>query len=299
MSNLFHTLVWLMFALAFWMANVILHLDFSNWLTTRVETSAGIIIPLNYKFQAAVAVSIILSLILCRQFRNGENHKLTMLYWTIWLLSSYLITRYLITTNLELIHFLQYGVLSYLFALVIDQNRTRWPLATLILVTLAFGIIDELNQYFFLTPANSAHMDFNDFFLNLQGAAGGLLFFYGFRFQGGDQVRRTTYWILSVISLYLACALGIVILIANGTLIYMPDHSVPPGGIETVGGLLKVYLQREPNLLGSWNTSFSGGQYYVLGAIEGISLLVMATAIYSSYGYFSLTLRPKPETSGK
>jgi hypothetical protein len=253
---------------------------------------------LSYRTEAASGIVVVLTLILGKQFYQGENHRLTMLYWAIWLIFACAITINLVTTNIELIHFLQYGTLSYLLALAIDPERRKWPLITLMLLTLALGVIDELNQYFFLTPGNSAHIDFNDFLLNLQGAAGGMLIFYGFRFPHDRLASNEAHWkyepwFLGVSVLYLASAVIILTLLWSETLVYAPSHTIPPGGIEYSEGLLRVYLQREPGLLGSWNTSFSGGQYYVLSAAEGFFFLVTATIIYSSYGLLSYKLSLK------
>jgi VanZ family protein len=288
------TVAWLTIALSFWIANVVLHLDFSNWLTVQYQTSSGVVMPLNYKTEATVSTLIILVSLLCWQGYKGTNQKLTLMYWSIWIFISYAIMSFLITTNVELIHFLQYGALYYLLAIAIDSNRATWPLVTLMLITLAFGIVDELNQYFFLTPSNSVHMDFNDFMLNLQGAAGGMLFFYGFKLPNHQRKSRPGRLLTSVICFYAMCAIATVIFMWKGTLVYMPDHSVPPGGVEYAGDSIRVYLQREPNLLGNWNTSFSGGQYYIMSALEGISLLIIMICFYGGYGYLSQQLKPKP-----
>jgi hypothetical protein len=283
---------WLTLALLFWIANVVLHLDFSNWLTVQYQTSSGVVTPLNFKTEATISTLIVIVTILCWQGYKGTNHKLTLIYWSIWLIISYLIVNFLITTNVELIHFLQYGALFYLLAKAIDNDHAAWPLITLMLITLALGIIDELNQYFFLTPSNSIHMDFNDFMLNLQGAAGGLLFYYGFRFPDLRYESRAGWPLISVICFYAMCAIATMTFIWNGTLLYMPDHSVPPGGIEYAGDSIRVYLQREPDLLGNWNTSFSGGQYYIMSAAEGVSLLILMTCLYGSYAFLSKIFKP-------
>ena len=288
------TVAWLTIALSFWVANVVLHLDFSNWLTAQYQTSSGVVMPLNYKTEATVSTLVILVSLLCWQGYKGTNQKLTLMFWSIWIFISYAIMSFLITTNVELIHFLQYGALYYLLAIAIDGDRATWPLVTLMLITLAFGIVDELNQYFFLTPSNSVHMDFNDFMLNLQGAAGGMLFFYGFKLPDHQRKSRHGRLLTSVICFYAICAIATVIFMWKGTLVYMPDHSVPPGGVEYAGDSIRVYLQREPNLLGSWNTSFSGGQYYIMSAVEGISLLILMICFYGGYGYLSQQHKPKP-----
>lgn len=280
-------------ALGFWLVNLSLHLKFSNWIAASVDTPFGTLIPLDYLNEVTAGVLLLgLGLLVWRTL-SGANRVVTLLYWLLWLAAASACSAWLITTRVEIIHFLQYGILAWLVARALDPGRTRWLPGAVIGATVLLGIVDECNQYFFLTPNNSSYMDFNDFLLNQLGAAAGVLAFYGFErppSRLGFAWLDLHAWLLGVC---LALALGVGMLFATGTLYYTPDASIPPGGRKSVDEKLQIYLQREAGLLGSWQESFSGGQYYVLGGGSGTALLLLSTLCFAAFRPVSIRLRPK------
>ncbi len=167
----------------------------------------------------------------------------------------------------------------------LDPQRNYWPLISLLFITVGLGIIDELNQYFFLTPGNSTYVDFNDFVLNQIGALGGVFAYYAGLQR--SEVTETNKLIALVSRLTLAAyglfGLAILLLVSIGRLDHSPEISVPAGGIQMIDGRWTIFLEREPGLLESWQTSFGGDQYYVLGIFGGLIVMVLLTLFVFAY----------------
>lgn len=76
----------------------------------------------------------------------------------------------LIIINIEIIHFIQYGVLA---CIIFPLFRSFFP--TLLAIVI-LGAIDEGYQYYFLSPDRTNYYDFNDVILNQLGGAMGLIY---------------------------------------------------------------------------------------------------------------------------
>ncbi|MEQ8954002.1 MAG: VanZ family protein, partial [Gammaproteobacteria bacterium] len=169
---------WLAVTFLFWLGNVVLHLEFSNWLVRPYSTPLGEFIPRDLSVHAAVISALLTAALLWKRIARGEArlaHGITWVLWSITAASAFLL---LMTTPIEAIHYLQYGILAFLLASALDPDKQQWPLTTLLFITVGLGIIDELNQYFLLTPGNSTYIDFNDFVLNMLGEQAGLFAYY-------------------------------------------------------------------------------------------------------------------------
>ena len=280
---------WLLLASTFWIANLSLHLAFSNWLVLTIDTPFGNFVPRDYTRLLSFLILGLFVLYQIYRAVSGTNRLVTTLYWALWSLAALGSVTWLVTTDIEVIHFLQYGMLAWIIARAVDPQREHWYTGEVILLTLLLGIIDEANQYFFLTRDNSSYLDFNDFLLNQLGAVAGILTYYGFRLAPNTMVLPWQNLHRILASCCLLPGAGIAIGIVTGKLRYSPDMQVPPGGLlQSTDGWL-IFLQRQPGLLGSWQESFSGGSYYVLGAPEGLALLGLALVLFA--GFRSVSVR--------
>ncbi len=277
-----HSLVWLLIALAAWLLNAVLHLEFSNWIIISYDTPFGPFIPRDHTTSIAIVTCLLLAGLLASQWLHGFRRCLALCAWGITFAAMAASMTLVTTTNVEMIHFLQYGLLASLLAQAFDHKREYWPLLTLMFLVTFLGILDELNQYFYLTPNNSAYIDFNDFVLNQIGACAGLLAWYGFRQApatnpcwGGLQN--------STLGAYSFLCLVTLVLWLTGHLRYSPQGSVPSGGIDMIDGSPVIFLQREPGLLSSSIPTFTTGEYYVMGALEGFLVMLVIAVLLAGF----------------
>jgi hypothetical protein len=277
-----HTLSWLLVALVFWALNVTLHLEFSSWIVIRYQTPLGVFVPLAHTRTIAVIVCLLVATLLCWQCYRGEKRLLALCSWGIAFAAMVACMFLVTTTTVEMIHYLQYGLLAFMLALAFDHQREHWPLLTLMSMVTFLGIIDELNQYFWLTQNNSTYIDFNDFVLNQVGACAGLLAWYGFRTAPANKI----YWgALQWVTVSGYALLGVVCLLLGlaGRLRYTPEQNVPPGGIDLIEGNWVIFFQREPGLLSSSQPTFSTGEYFVMGAAEGVLVMLVITCLVHAF----------------
>lgn len=261
---------WLTLALLFWLLNVALHLEFSNWLTLRIPSPFGEFMPRDLAEEALLLLLAALLAGLVNRHVRSARPALTSLAWVLLLALMGAAALLLMTTRIEIIHFPQYAALAWLLARALDSRREHWPLLSLALLGFWLGVVDELNQYFFLTPSNNTYMDFNDFVLNLIGILAGLLFYYGYRREGPTPAPSAHRRRLRVLvgGLWAMSVLLVIALALAGRLIYSPGAMVEPGGIVLIDGVRVIALQREPGLLSTWLTGFTNPRYYVMGALE-------------------------------
>ncbi len=277
-------MLWFLAAMVFWLLNVALHLEFSNWIGASYASPFGSLRPVDYTIPIAVLTASLWLARLLVLARRSPRPALAALAWGLWLLVAFASMSNITTTPVEMIHFLQYAILAYLLARCLDPGHARWPLATLLALTFWLGVVDEVNQYMLLTPSNSSYLDFNDFLLNLIGAQAGLLAYYGFHERMPTGAEGSRFWQILAGGLYGLSALLLVIAAALGRLVYAPQTAIPPGGIGVEDGVSRLYLQREPGLLSSWQPSFAGEPYYVCGWWEFLIAAVLLTALTIGFG---------------
>lgn len=280
-------IIWLAIAVVFWVANVTLHLEFSNWLVRPYNSPFGEFVPRDFSTLVAVVCNLALITWLSSRIRIGDSRHTHSITWALWFATALIAFSFIMTTTIEAIHYLQYGILAWLLARAIDPKRQDWPLLTLLSITVGLGIIDELNQYFLLTPGNSTYIDFNDFVLNLIGAQAGLFAYYsGLQYTGGVRFSGPKSVVAKItLTCYAIFGLVVLVLVMLGRLSHTPPVSVPAGGMLHTGGTWTIFLEREAGLLESWQTSFDGGQYYVLGVVGGISTMIILTVLTQCFKY--------------
>ena len=104
--------------------------------------------------------------------------------------------RWLLVTNIELIHFPQFALLAVLFLAAGFEAKTAWLLATLA------GFADETYQHHVLYRNNpNTYFDINDIVLNTIGAAWGTCLFGATKLRAqGATVDRDKAWMVAALA---------------------------------------------------------------------------------------------------
>lgn len=270
----------------YFVATVFLHLKVSKFLIEPFPLFSKRVVLLDYFGPIAFVILAFLVAMVLKQFYRGERRLITCAYWFLLILTMVGADRYLLFKNIEYIHYPQYAVLAFLLGKCMDPERDRFFVGRILFWATFLGIIDEMIQYFYLCASYGDYLDFNDFFLNLQGAFAGVLVYYGFRsIPPKTQGRAGPFLWIPEALLIMVCAGAIVFLSFTGRLHISAPHPIPPGGIGHAEGRRVVYLERKPGLFGSWNKGVHrGGNYYVLRPKEGMILLSLTGVIFASFG---------------
>ena len=219
---------------------------------------------------------------------QGRESVRYLAAWFVTIALMYVVDRFLIVNNIERIHFPQYAVLAMLLALSLKQG-------TLIFVVSAFaGMIDEFQQYV-LKPSHTNYLDFNDFVLNILGAALGVLIVLSlFR---RDSTSLTSYEdsfrrVFRRVVLGVASAIGLAILAGRLTLYAdVPKHSRHV--VDLVEGKWQFILsfQKDDKF---WVIADNGKQFHAMTVFEGVVVVTFFMVCY----WFAIRWldRAKPKT---
>jgi VanZ family protein len=278
-------------ALSFWLLGTIFHLRFSHWLATPIQSATGSITPKEITpwFFALSIISITGFIVF--QFRRGNHKYASLLSWIIALGIISLINQTLLTTPLENIHYIQYGIISWLLFSALGSERRTSSFLSIFLLTTFLGIVDEANQYINLAKDYGNYLDFNDFLLNQLGAATGLFIHYGSKHDDTSLLKSKSPLIITVSSIYAVIFLLAGILVSSGAIQFKATELIPSGGFLSLDKKLRFHLERQPEQLGYWHQSFSGGEYYVLSPWEWLLCFCLGSVIF--YYLTKMNLRGK------
>jgi hypothetical protein len=271
-------------SIIYWLAVVTQHLTVTNILIANINTPWGKFIPRDFTIQAGLIVSVLLVLFITYQAIKGTRRIVSIFYWLLLIAAILIVFRFLICAPIEIIHFPQYAVLSILFAKAIDPGREKIPIAPILFWTTLLGILDETNQYFYLTRNYTQYYDFNDFFLNELGASIGLLLFYGFTKIDRKNIKLSD--IVKSISFKTMSAIIIVFLflMIAGIIKISPDSKIDYTLVFN-NGFIKIYLEGAPGIYGNWQERDLGGFAYTLDPLKGTLLLITFGYVISLYRY--------------
>jgi len=284
---------WLFLGLYF-LAVSSLHLQVSFLLISPV----GSIVPAEHGTFGSVILLLILVSVIVSQAVRGTERARTFIFWGLWLGTVVFSEYFFVLKRLEYIHYPQYAFLAILLGLCLDPSRKKFPIGRILFWTTLLGIADEINQYFFLCSIYGDYLDFNDFFLNLQGAMAGILLYYGFRRipepssrerdKGNSRTRgRGIKRIflgpegVTVLSVLVVC----IVFAMSGRLQIRTNVEIPPGGIGEINGKKVFFLERKPGKMDNWNQEVMNREYYVLGPAKGLILLMATGFVFFAYGW--------------
>lgn len=195
--------------------------------------------------------------------------------------------RILIVNNIERIHYPQYAVLAILLRLSLSSDL-------LVLAASSFaGVVDEFLQYV-VNPVRTNYLDFNDFVLNILGAALGLVIYSAAIKEGKLPISSYEKNFRIVFKMALGLVFGIVALaVVSGHVISYAEKRDPPEVFIDRGGKSLFVLSFEEHSE-FWTTAVHGKRFHVLSPLEGI---VTMTVLLSGYSYvFTWLKRAKQKT---
>ena len=273
---------WWALALTYYAIGCLMHLRFSIWLVSQRSTWFGNMAYADLVPGLAITAATVLVFWLIFRLQGSPRPGLTLGYWLLWVAALVLIDRYLTYSTNEYAHYPQYAMLAWLLARAMDPQRTRWYVGRVLCWTTLLGMGDELLQYLWITTSYSEYLDFNDFLTNLVAAAAGMLLYYGpvATTPGTAKRRKPGVEWLAVIFIAVLVLIGF----QSGSMATSPPGPVPPGGIaQLADGSRRLYLQRAPELYGSWASGPRHGRYFVLPPMPALLIMALAGLAFSSY----------------
>lgn len=198
---------------------------------------------------------------------NSHLRRQIFFYGTVTVLCSILCFKLLIVINIEVVHFVQYGIMAILmFPLVRRYGET------VLWVTLA-GAFDEAWQYFYLAPVKSNYYDFNDVIINLLGSVYGLLLVRSLQ-PSFALPRRLHFWRSPVFYVLLTLTGMIALSLWRGWI----HLNAPASGDGALWSLIRVPQN------GFWTTVHPQVTFHVVQPLEGLAVIGLLWLFYSGLG---------------
>ncbi len=198
---------------------------------------------------------------------NGDKQKVLFAYLIISLIFILISVNVLMVINIEIIHFLQYAILSVLL-----YPCLRSVELTLITGTL-LAILDELYQYVYLLPDNP-YYDLNDVAFDVIGIGLGLIIIKSLDLGYESPNRKKGVYILTFLISFLA--FSVLSYLFKIVSLYPNEEYA-------------ASLVREVNM-DFWYHLPPGVDFHVFQPVEGIIIIMMLIAFY-----FGLALLPKTQ----
>jgi hypothetical protein len=249
----------------------------SDFVTSYFKTPWGVIVPRDYSIQFGMGTLSLMAVYFIIRLIWGGRKIHTMVCFTSVIAVMVLSFRILIFEPVEIIHFPQYAIVAFLLAAALEKNNEGYLISTILIMVTLMGIVDEINQYFYLTRQYTKYLDWNDFFLNEVGASLGLTFYYGFRIFEKDDVSVIKAVRNANVKLILFSILLPLFLYFIGIIKLAPAVEADSGFVFSKDGI-NIYLQRIAGFYESWKPGDRGWMVYTLSPLNG-TLLMLA------YGY--------------
>ena len=262
-------------AMAFWLANALLHRQVSDLLDGRWDTPFGTIAAVHGATYALYAATPLFAAWLVVRIAAGGQKLLAAAAWCLLAGAIALCHFTLVTIAVEAVHYPQYALIALAFAYVLDPKRQKRLVLEPLLIVAVLSAGDEALQYLYLMDGQS-YFDFNDLLLNQLGILAGLLFYYGFPRQR-LATRSARPLLKALLTGYAIAAIAVAAATASGILIAKPDAAFAGSALATDEGL-RIYLQLERAAHAAWMNSRSGGVYYVLGALGWLASFLATLA---------------------
>jgi hypothetical protein len=167
--------------------------------------------------------------------------------------------RYLMTYNIEAIHFVEYMLVALLLLPVLRSYGE-----TVFWVTI-LGLLDELFQYFFLVPTFD-YFDFNDNVLNLLGAGTGAVLVFILN-PGVVEIKSFRWYRSPAIITGLGMILLFILFMSTGIMTLNPVGETGTNWFSLNRGTMP-----EGEF---WNEAYPGRWFHILQPWEGMGLIYM------------------------
>ncbi len=271
------------FTAAYIIGGMLLHVEVSYLVVGKYPEVTGEFVPREYSVEFSIFVLMLIAVYFFAAVRKGRRLKATLIYWTIYAVVLVIFYLYISLHQVEIIHLIQYSGAAILLGYSLDPGRKKFLFGKILFLGTILGIIDELLQYYAVSPGH-IYLDFNDFFVNSLGVIGGLLFYYGFKeLPEAASSRLKPFYQTKRFSFCVVFFTLITVFMLQGYLQISPPYKIKPGSVEAVDGQLVVFMERVPGLLGSWQKHFVEGLYYALTPLEGMLLIFITVFIFSTF----------------
>lgn len=286
-------LLWTVFIL-YYLLTVSQHMTVTHIVINPLETPFGTVRISDHMSVLGIAGSIVMLLFILYRCIRGHKRFITSLYWGLWVLCVYVHHETLLFSANSYVHYPQYIIFSLLLSYCLDKDGDKMPVTRLMFWSVMAGSIDELAQYLYICADVAGHyLDFNDILLNAQGAAAGLLLRYGYKAETG--INRFSFpgfktgikrFFRSVEGRVAITSTGLIfMLILTGFLRITPPEPLPKGTLPVIAEEKTLFLERQPERMGRWNTG-PVGRYYVLTVFEGILFNSIYFLLFCSFALF-------------
>lgn len=197
---------------------------------------------------------------------KGQDKPLKLFYLLTTLIFVVIVFNVLVVVNVEIIHFLQYGLMAILLFPLTQRYGETLFWATLL------GAIDEAYQYLYLAPDRTQYYDFNDVIINLLGAALGLVFLRSMDLGQIGVKRQRWIWTIPTFTIGIITMLVFILWKIGILFVYPP--------IEELTNII-LLVKKVPT--GFWSID-PYATFHIVEPLEGIVILTLLFCFYSGLG---------------
>ncbi len=262
---------------------MILHGEFSRFATGKMPQYTGDFNAKAHSIEFSIAFLVIVLSYVTWKLIKGERRFETLYYWFLYSVVLFLFYLFISLHAVEIIHLIQYTTVAILVGFCIDPKKHNFHFGKVLFIGISLGIVDELLQYYIVTPGHK-YLDFNDFFVNMMGTISGALIFYGFRKPPTMEQQPLCPIYCSRGFAYIVIVLIIVTaLVFTGHLQVSPPFNLKPGSYAIIDGQLTIFMERRPEFLDTWQKHFTRGHYYALGPITGMISIFFVAIVFATF----------------
>ncbi len=271
------------FTLLYIVLGMLLHVEVSLLVVGKYPEITGDFVAREHSVEFSFIVLFFIAIYFFIKTLKGRRRLTTYIYWLLYLIILVFFYLYISLHQVEIIHLIQYAGVAILLGFCLDPTKEKFIFGKILFIGATLGIIDELLQYYIVSPGHT-YLDFNDFLVNSLGVIAGVLFYYGF-FNPSSIFNRPLkpFYRTKRFSFILIFFSLISIFSLQGNLQVSPPHNIKPGSYELIDNQIVVFMERRPGLLGSWQDHFVDGQYYVLTPLEGMILIFLISFLFSTF----------------
>ncbi len=269
-------IIYLITAIIYWSLSSLLHLKVSLFLISPLPLFQNEIRPSHYILTLSYVIAASFLILVFVQTVRRKIRWSTILFVFLWSVAVLSANSLLVSTSNEYVHYPQYAFLAILLQGAFSTQRHEIPITRILFWAVLLGMADEAFQYFYICPSYGDYLDFNDFVLNELGAIGGIIIA---ALMGSGASSKGISIGKQEAVVFTAIFITVAALSVAGIIRVTPPHEIPPGGVYKAEGKTRLFIERKPHIMGSWQKAQGAGGYYVLTVAEGTALIASAFLI--------------------
>jgi hypothetical protein len=276
-------LLLIIFTAVYSFAAMLLHVEFSKLATGKYPQFTGEFNAKAHSIEFSITFLLLVVSYLIWNFIKGERRLVTIYYWGLYSIVLFLFYLFISLHAVEIIHLIQYTTVAMLIGFCVDPKRDKFLIGKVLFIGISLGIIDELLQYYIISPGHK-YLDFNDFFVNMMGTISGSLLFYGFRKPPATEESP-------ICSIYCTHGFAYIIILTiiisalfiTGHLQVSPPFNIKPGSYAVIDGQLTFFMERRPEFFDTWQKHFTRGHYYAFGPLTGMISIFIVAFVFATF----------------